>query len=232
MSSCCSACDRFGHIRADEFRIEQCGDGDVLISEELGGLPRHEADVGPRAGAALDVAGAVVSRDAAVGFCGELRQLAGRRDLRFAGDHVVGEVFRPAVGECITPETFFLVHGALLEPFQLLESGWADVFKASQVHLCIASLDQFLGDISLEDDVRCRIALIIQILETEFHLRSFRQQAGEDVTKALVALAVSTDAEVMPAICTFTFPMFLSLMTNVSPLITRLTVNVSMLIDD
>ena len=39
-------------------------------------------------------------------------------------------------------------------------------------------------------------------------------------------------ADVMPAICTFTFPMVLSLMTNVSPLITRLTVNVSMLIDD
>ena len=56
LSSCCSACDRFGHLWADKFHIEQCVDGDVLISEKPVGLPRHEADLGPRAGDALDVA--------------------------------------------------------------------------------------------------------------------------------------------------------------------------------
>jgi hypothetical protein len=88
---------------------------------------------------------------------------------------------------------FFFFHGSLLEPFQLLESGWADVFKASQIHLRVASFDQFLGDISLKTDLGCHLALIIQILEAEFDFRSLRQQAGEDVAKAIVALAVGTD---------------------------------------
>ena len=93
----------------------------------------------------------------------------------------------------MTENPFFFFHGSLLEPFQLLESGWADVFKASQIHLRVASFDQFLGDISLKTDLGCHLALIIQILEAEFDFRSLRQQAGEDVAKAIVAVPVGTD---------------------------------------